>query len=197
MTTRAQLRKTALTFQEVDETTTGDVVTYSVRGREFASLTSDGMVRLRLPEDEVDKAVAAYARAERILHAGRPIGFQTPLADVNGQHLWSLVATAWKHRAPRRLAAELTAAVESPFQPGSDLPVSIGRPAARALATAGLTTLDRVATRTEDELLALHGIGPRAIRILTAALAEKGMALRRPAAAREPGPDRPGGSHLA
>lgn len=105
MTTRAQLRKTALTFQEVEEDAANGMVTYSVRGKEFASVTRDGMVRVRLPEAEAGDAVAAYPKAERLIHAGRSIGFQAPLADVDGQHLWSLVMAAWKHRAPRQLAA--------------------------------------------------------------------------------------------
>jgi hypothetical protein len=178
MTTRAQLRKAALTFQEVEEDAQGGMVTYFVRGREFASVTRDGMVRLRLPVAAAEDAVATYPKAERLSHAGRPIGFQAPLADVDGQHLWSLVMTAWKHRAPQALAARLTAIVESPTQPGSDLPASIGKAATRALATAGLTTLDQVATRTGADLLALHGVGPKAVRILADALAERGMSLR-------------------
>ncbi|MCZ2262138.1 hypothetical protein IRJ14_06020, partial [Isoptericola sp. QY 916] len=47
-----------------------------------------------------------------------------------------------------------------------DLPAAIGRPATRALAGAGVTTLADVAARTDAELLALHGVGPRAVRIL-------------------------------
>jgi len=178
MTTRAQLRKTALTFQEVEESVADGTTVYSVRGKEFASLTKDGVVRVWLPDAVAEEAVAVYPRAERLIEAGRPVGFQAPLVDVNGQHLWSLVMAAWKHRAPRELAAKLAAILESPTQPGSDLPASIGRPATRALAIAGLTTLDQVATRTRAELLALHGVGPRAVRILAAALAEKGMSLR-------------------
>jgi hypothetical protein len=178
MTTRAQLRKTALTFQEVEEDAADGMVTYSVRGREFASVTKGGVVRLRLPEADAEDAVTAYPEAELLVHAGRPIGLQAPLADVDGQHLWSLVMTAWKHRAPRQLAARLTAIVESPAQPGSDLPASIGKAATRALANAGLTTLDQVATHTEADLLALHGVGPKAVQILIDTLAEKGMSLR-------------------
>ncbi|MGP4114417.1 hypothetical protein ACTWP5_26340 [Streptomyces sp. 4N509B] len=178
MTTRAQLRKTALTFQEVEENTTDGVVVYSVRGKEFVSVTKDGTVRLRLPDAEAEDAVAACPNAERLVHAGRPVGFQAPLADVDGQHLWSLVMTAWQHHAPARLAATLTAIVESPTRPGSDLPASIGKAATRALAIAGLVTLDQVATRSRADLLALHGVGPKAVGILADTLAEKGMSLR-------------------
>jgi hypothetical protein len=47
MTTRAQLRKSALAFEAVDEHHADGVVTYSVRGKQFASLTNDGIRRLR------------------------------------------------------------------------------------------------------------------------------------------------------
>jgi predicted flap endonuclease-1-like 5' DNA nuclease len=41
-----------------------------------------------------------------------------------------------------------------------------------------MSTFEQVAAYTEDELLALHGVGPKAVRILAAALAERGMSLR-------------------
>ena len=50
------------------------------------------------------------------------------------------------------------------------IPAGIGKPALRALAAAGIKSLDEVARASEDDLLALHGVGPRAIRILKAAL---------------------------
>ena len=54
----------------------------------------------------------------------------------------------------------------------------IGAPATRALTAVGVTRLSEVAAWTEAELLALHGVGPRAVRILAEALAERGLALR-------------------
>jgi hypothetical protein len=51
----------------------------------------------------------------------------------------------------------------------------IGRPATRALESIGVTTVGQVCGHTERELLALHGFGPRAIRILRSALAERGL----------------------
>lgn len=54
----------------------------------------------------------------------------------------------------------------------------IGAPATRALAAAGVTTLEAVARLSEAQLLALHGVGPRAVRILKATLAEIGLGLR-------------------
>lgn len=46
-------------------------------------------------------------------------------------------------------------------------------PASRALAEAGYTNLESVAGVPDAELLALHGVGPKAIRILRTALAEQ------------------------
>ncbi|WP_405219785.1 hypothetical protein [Agrococcus sp. Ld7] len=61
---------------------------------------------------------------------------------------------------------------DTPAQNG-DLP-EIGRPANRALLAIGVTTLDQVAAMPEAELLALHGVGPRAIRLLRKALEQQG-----------------------
>ncbi|MFI9007835.1 DNA-binding protein [Actinosynnema sp. NPDC053489] len=51
-----------------------------------------------------------------------------------------------------------------------DLPAGIGRPATRALAATGVTTLDQVARLGDAELPALHGVGPKAVRVLREAL---------------------------
>jgi predicted flap endonuclease-1-like 5' DNA nuclease len=59
----------------------------------------------------------------------------------------------------------------------TDLP-AVGRPATTALGHAGITTLDHVAEHTEAELLALHGVGPKAVRILREALAASGLTFR-------------------
>ncbi|WP_033344615.1 helix-hairpin-helix domain-containing protein [Catenuloplanes japonicus] len=58
-----------------------------------------------------------------------------------------------------------------------DLPRGIGRPATGALELAGYTRLDQLAGVPEKELLALHGVGPKAIRVLKEALAERGLGL--------------------
>jgi hypothetical protein len=58
-----------------------------------------------------------------------------------------------------------------------DLP-RIGAPATRALEATGRRRLSQVAELSEAELLALHGMGPKAARILREALAAKGLSLR-------------------
>lgn len=61
-------------------------------------------------------------------------------------------------------------------EPESDLPRSIGRPARRELALAGYTKLVQLTAVSEAKLLRLHGVGPKAIRLLREALANGGMA---------------------
>jgi len=55
-----------------------------------------------------------------------------------------------------------------------DLP-RIGRPANRALMGIGATTLDEVAELGRARLLALHGVGPKAIRILAEECERRGV----------------------
>lgn len=57
----------------------------------------------------------------------------------------------------------------------SDLPAGLASPARRALAAAGMNRLEQLATLSEDELLKLHGMGPKAIRIIQQAMAERGL----------------------
>jgi predicted flap endonuclease-1-like 5' DNA nuclease len=63
-------------------------------------------------------------------------------------------------------------------RPVGDLPYEIGKTAARELSLHGITSLKEVSAHTEKELLAIHGVGPKAIRILGEALAGKGLAFR-------------------
>jgi hypothetical protein len=58
-----------------------------------------------------------------------------------------------------------------------DLP-KIGAPATRALASIGVTRLEQLTEHRAADLLALHGFGPRALRILQESLAARGLALR-------------------
>jgi hypothetical protein len=58
-----------------------------------------------------------------------------------------------------------------------DIP-KIGAPATRALASVGVTRLDQLVDYSQAELLALHGFGPRALRILNEALSAAGLSLR-------------------
>lgn len=48
-------------------------------------------------------------------------------------------------------------------------------PAARALEGAGIKSLEQAGDTGEEALLALHGVGPKAIQILRAELAKHGL----------------------
>ena len=56
------------------------------------------------------------------------------------------------------------------------LPSGLAAPARRALERAGLESLEQVAAFPRAELAALHGMGPKALRILDDALAGEGLA---------------------
>jgi DNA repair protein RadC len=55
----------------------------------------------------------------------------------------------------------------------------LAAPARRALAGAGYTTLAQLSKAKEEELRALHGMGPNAIAILKRKLAAAGRALKK------------------
>jgi hypothetical protein len=48
----------------------------------------------------------------------------------------------------------------------TEIPHRVGAPALRAFTHAGYTTVEELLAVDEKELLALHGVGPRAIRVL-------------------------------
>ncbi|MFE9044963.1 DNA-binding protein [Streptomyces sp. NPDC012421] len=61
-------------------------------------------------------------------------------------------------------------------RPETDFPRGVGAPATRALAAAGYTRLAELSGVPEADLAALHGVGPKALRVLGEALAERGLA---------------------
>jgi hypothetical protein len=58
-----------------------------------------------------------------------------------------------------------------------NLPKGIGAPATRALVGAGYTELAQLAGVPTSELNALHGMGPRALRLIQEALEQEGLSL--------------------
>ena len=66
------------------------------------------------------------------------------------------------------------------MRPVGDLPDAIGKTAARELYLNGITSLQQVAAHTKKELLAIHGVGPKAIAILGDALAARGLDYKQP-----------------
>jgi hypothetical protein len=59
--------------------------------------------------------------------------------------------------------------------PDAGLPAAIGAPATGALVAAGYTRLEQLAGVPERQVGELHGVGPKALRILREALRERGL----------------------
>jgi hypothetical protein len=59
----------------------------------------------------------------------------------------------------------------------AQFPKGIAKPALRALASVGISRLDQITRYTESQLLALHGMGPKAIGIIKTALQARGKSL--------------------
>jgi len=57
----------------------------------------------------------------------------------------------------------------------SDFPESMSAPSLRALAGAKIKTVKQLAKHAEAEIAALHGMGPKGISMLRAALRKQGM----------------------
>ncbi len=60
-------------------------------------------------------------------------------------------------------------------EPENDLPTGLAKPAQRALAGAGYTRLEQFTRISEDDVLKLHGMGPKALDQLRRALAARGQ----------------------
>jgi hypothetical protein len=58
---------------------------------------------------------------------------------------------------------------------GTEFPHGIGRVAKRELAANGFTRYEHLTRTIPNDLLAIHGIGPKAVRILGEELAARGL----------------------
>ncbi len=54
----------------------------------------------------------------------------------------------------------------------------IGQPAIRALNAAGINNLLQLCNYTEKEILALHGLGPKAIRLIKESFEKDGLSFK-------------------
>lgn len=167
MTTLAQLRKAALAHPETAaQVASSGIIAFTVRDKRFASVDRHHLVELRLLTPDIEEVLVAHPTAQRLVRGATPVGVRIPIGDINGQQLNHWVRRAWLSRAPKQLAARVaTGDTAAPGEVG-DLPKAIGGPATRALTGAGITTLAQVAALTDADLLAMHGVGPRAVRIL-------------------------------
>jgi DNA-directed RNA polymerase alpha subunit len=57
----------------------------------------------------------------------------------------------------------------------NDLPPELAKPAQRALTRAGYSRLEQFTKLSEEEVLQLHGMGPKALEQIRRALAARGL----------------------
>jgi hypothetical protein len=67
---------------------------------------------------------------------------------------------------------KVSPAVNAPF------PKGVSQPAIRGLASAGYTHIDQLAGVSEKHLATLHGMGPKALRIIGEALRAQGKSFK-------------------
>ena len=60
----------------------------------------------------------------------------------------------------------------------TEFPASMGKVARRELAVHGITRFTQAADRSERELLDIHGVGPKALRILREELGSRDLSFR-------------------
>lgn len=68
--------------------------------------------------------------------------------------------------------------VKPSLLPGTDLPGGLSKPAQRAIANAGCSSLSALAKLTESEFKALHGIGPKAVDLINQAFEANGLTFK-------------------
>ncbi|MEU6860031.1 helix-hairpin-helix domain-containing protein [Glycomyces sp. NPDC046736] len=168
MTTAAQLRKTAATLPGAALGEVDGLREWSVDGTGFAGLDAESRVLLRLPETEAADMIAQVTGAE-----AAEGGVRVPIGAIDGQALNYWLRRAWLAAAPLAMVEAANAAANARAGEVGDLPRGIGRPATRALADAGITTLDQVEAMTDAELTALHGVGPKTVRVLRETIAQR------------------------
>ena len=169
MTTQRQLRKTALGLLRAQETVDDrGRAAFAVDGRVFAHLEPAQVVFLALPEAEIATMATAHPTAEVVEENGRRTGVRLALSEIDGQKLNQWVRRAWAAQAPTAIAENAAAAASLTAGQVGDLPAAIGRTTTRALADLGITSLDRIAAMSDRELLDIHGVGPKAVRLLRA-----------------------------
>ncbi|SDJ27909.1 hypothetical protein SAMN05192558_11456 [Actinokineospora alba] len=57
----------------------------------------------------------------------------------------------------------------------AEIPGRVGKPALRAFAAAGFSTVEQFAQVSAVEVAALHGLGPKAVIVMRESLAELGL----------------------
>jgi large subunit ribosomal protein L21 len=144
-----------------------------------------------LEKVKVEAKVAAHERGEKVrvfkykAKKGyrRRQGHRSELTRIEVTEVKQLARKSTAKKAGTSKDAETTEEKPAAKEPaarqgGGRLPEELAQPVTQALEDAGLTTLAKVADKTEDELLELHGVGPKAVSALGEALAAEGLSFK-------------------
>jgi uncharacterized protein YdhG (YjbR/CyaY superfamily) len=125
----------------------------------------------------IEQDVALYPRGYdfKKVYAAELVGYKTPKGAIlfpsNAPLPTKLISKIVKDRAKENRL------VGKPLPAG--FPEKLSAPVKRALAMAEITSLEILASYSEKEIVALHGVGPRALPMLRAALQTAGLVFRR------------------
>ena len=125
----------------------------------------------------IEQDVALYPRGYdfKKVYAAELVGYKTPKGAIhfpsNAALPTKLITMIVRDRAKENRL------VGKPLPAG--LPEKLSAPVKRALAMAEITSLEILASYSEKEIVALHGVGPRALPMLRAALQTAGLVFRR------------------
>ena len=161
--TATQFRRIALGFAGAVESAHMRHPDFRVGGKIFATLgyptKAHGAIMLTAREQArlIRMDPAAYAAAAGKWGAGGATVVTLKAADA--KTVAAAMKNAWQQRAPKR-PPERTHPNSAAFPDG------LSGPALRALANAGIRSMKDLAKWSEKDLAALHGMGPKAIRML-------------------------------
>lgn len=126
-------------------------------------------------DDELVRAAAFYAGPKGNLRfpLDQPIPYDLIGRIVRFRVAENLAKAAAKQSKKKSMSKK---AKTAPNQVADIWPNGVAAPAQRALAAAGYTSLEQLAAVTETELLDMHGMGPKALGVLRAALQAQGLA---------------------
>lgn len=101
------VRTLALSLPETAEAPHFEAASFRVRGKIFATLPPGGThVHVFVPEEVRAPALALHPSAMEPLRWGhRVLGLRLALEAVDAATVEALLRAAWRHKAPRRMAA--------------------------------------------------------------------------------------------
>ncbi|HEX7769167.1 MAG TPA: MmcQ/YjbR family DNA-binding protein [Dokdonella sp.] len=101
------IRTIALGLPEVTEEPHFDYGSFRVKGKIFVTVPPDQQhIHVRLDEQQRLLVLATAPRGMEALHWGKQIlGIRVDLRTADPRQVARLVETAWRYRAPKRLAA--------------------------------------------------------------------------------------------